>query len=69
VPEDDEKTWTTFSDVDGVQHVLTRKGINELRAAIRTELKGRSERFLMLTSGMIGVIGAITGLVSVIVGK
>jgi hypothetical protein len=64
--DDDEKMWTTYEGPDGVEHVLTRKGINEVRTAIRTELKGRTERFLMLTSGTIGVIGAITGLVSVV---
>jgi hypothetical protein len=69
LPDDDEKNWTTFDGGEGVERVLTRKGINEIRTAIRGELKARSERFLMLTSGLIGVIGAITGLVSVLVGK
>jgi hypothetical protein len=34
-------------DVDGINHVLTLKGIRELRTAIRAELKARSERFLI----------------------
>jgi hypothetical protein len=66
-PDDNERNWTTFDGLEGVERVLTREGINELRTAIRAELKARSERLLMLTSGLIGVIGAITGLVSVLV--
>jgi len=69
LPDDNEQNWTAFDDGEAMEHVLTRKGINELRTAIRAERKARSERFLMLTSGLIGVIGAITGLVSVLVGR
>jgi hypothetical protein len=65
-PDDDEKMWTIVDDNSERKYVLTYAGINELRNAIRAELKGKIERWLMLTSGLVGVIGAITGLVAVI---
>jgi hypothetical protein len=65
-PDDDEKMWTIVDDDSERKYVLTYAGINELRNAIRAERKGRIERWLMLTSGLVGVIGAITGLVAVI---
>jgi hypothetical protein len=65
-PDDDEKMWTIWDDDSERKYVLTYAGINELRNAIRAELKGRIERWLMLSSGLVGVIGAIIGLVAVI---
>jgi hypothetical protein len=66
--EDDEAMWTVESEGVGTP-VLTRAGINAVRAAIRAEKKASSERFLMMTSGLVGLIGAVTGLVSVIIRK
>jgi hypothetical protein len=65
-PDDDEKMCTIVDDDSERKYVLTYAGINELRNAIRAERKGRIERWLMLSSGLVGVIGAITGLVAVI---
>jgi hypothetical protein len=61
---DDKKAW---EDVWGHRH-LTHKGINDLRAAIRVEKKLRREQFLMwlpAVVALIGLAGALTGLISV----
>jgi hypothetical protein len=54
---------------DTVKYVLTRDAINELRSAIRAEKKARVERFLMWVPGIVGILGALIGLVSLLKGK
>lgn len=67
--ENDEAMWTVGNDNGVERRVLTRAGINTVRAAIRAEKKASTERFLLIASGLVGVIGAVTGLVSILVGK
>lgn len=45
--------------------VLTRKGISQIRAAIRDEISARRDSILVWVTPVLGVIGAITGLVAV----
>jgi hypothetical protein len=54
---------------DTAKYVLNRDAINELRSAIRAERKARAERFLMWVPGIVGILGALIGLVSILVGK
>lgn len=46
-------------------HVLTNKGISELRSLIRQEKKERHEIIIRWLPIIIGLIGAITGLVAI----
>jgi hypothetical protein len=48
---------------------LTELGINHLRAAIRAERKARVELFLMLMSGVVGILGALIGLAAILIGR
>jgi hypothetical protein len=64
---EDKELWTHWgSGAPNEEHVLTIKGINELRAAIRVEQKARAERFLVWVPGVVGILGALIGLVSVL---
>lgn len=45
--------------------VLTRKGIFQIRSAIRDEKSARRDSILVWVTPVLGVIGAITGLVAV----
>jgi len=62
--EGDETMWTVGDDGTTTTRVLTRAGINAVRTAIRAEKKASSERFLMMTAGLVGLIGAATALAS-----
>jgi hypothetical protein len=46
---------------------LTEKGINHTRAAIRAERKARAEMFLMYVPGIVGILGTLIGLTSILV--
>jgi hypothetical protein len=48
---------------------LSRKGIHELRTAIRAEKKARVERFLMWVPGVVGILGTLIGLASILTGR
>src|SRR5262245_9612819 len=63
----DNELWSINSDTG--DHVLSVAGINKLRADIRAEKKARAERFLMWVPGIVGILGALIGLVSVWKGK
>jgi hypothetical protein len=65
---DDSDMWEDFHDGSG-RHHLTETGINALRAAIRAERKARLDMFLMWVPGIVGILGALIGLVSVLSGK
>jgi hypothetical protein len=54
---------------DAVKYVLTRDAINELRSAIRAEKKARAERFLIWVPGVIGILGTLIGLASILIRK
>lgn len=45
---------------------LTKRGVAELRSAIRKERKERRESFLPWICALVGLVGAVTGLLSVI---
>jgi len=59
----DESMWCESSYEN--RQVLTHKGISILRTAIRAEQKGQREFFVTVLATLIGIIGAITGLVAV----
>ena len=62
----DEEAWDQGA---GGERFLTEAAFGKLREAIRTEQKAWVERFLIWVPGIIGILGALTGLVSVLKGK
>ena len=65
-PLGDETMW----EKDGLdRHILSEAGINHLRAAIRAERKARLELFLMWVPGVVGILGALIGLVAMLIGR
>ena len=66
IPEDDDiKMWKEAPDMCPYK-VLSEKGVTELRSAIRRERKERREAHISWIAIIIGLIGAITGLLAVI---
>ena len=64
IPERTDQTmWRESSCGEG--HLLTGKGIVTLRAGVRAEQKERREFIVTILAALIGIIGAITGLVAV----
>jgi len=63
--KEDEKIWENIERYP----TLTQQGINEVRAEIRAERKARMELFVMWVPGVVGVLGALIGLASILVGK
>jgi hypothetical protein len=61
---DDEGMWEE-SKFFGRYH-LTVKGVNKLRSDIRAERRSRVEFFLSWSALLIGIIGALTGLIAVL---
>jgi hypothetical protein len=65
---DDGAQYWTRSELSG-RYYLTDYGVRKVRAEIRAELKARDERLLawlgLFVSAIVGVLGAITGLVAV----
>jgi hypothetical protein len=62
----DDSMW----EREGPNHFyLTEHGINHMRAAIRAERKARVELFLMWMPGVVGILGALIGLVAVLSGR
>lgn len=66
VPEFNEENWEESSVTGG--RFLTRQGMQELRRSIREEHKARREGHLVWGSALVGLIGALTGLASVLKG-
>jgi hypothetical protein len=64
VPPLQDKTVWEHDMADRVY--LNEQGINQLRAAIRAEKKARAEFVLMWVPGMVGVLGTLIGLASVL---
>ena len=60
-----EEHWTENEAYPGTSHI-SPKGLSILRAAIHEERKRKLEYFSMWIAGLTGLIGAITGLVAVI---
>ena len=64
IPERTDQLMWSESSYERRQ-VLTHKGISTLRTAIRAEQKEQREFFVTVLASLIGIIGAITGLVAV----
>jgi hypothetical protein len=64
---DDEKYWTESEIFGGKQ--LTTEGVTKLRADIRMERKARWDFYSGHITLLIGLLGAIIGVVSVLKGK
>jgi len=62
-----EEMWTRAL-ISGYPH-LTKKGIAELRAAIRAERKAQRESFLLWVPGITGILALIVALAAILVGK
>ena len=64
VPSLQDKTVWEQDSADRVY--LNEAGINQLRATIRAEKKARAEFVLMWVPGLVGILGALIGLASVL---
>jgi hypothetical protein len=65
-PMNDDEMWES----DGPNRFfITEHGIDHMRAAIRAERKARVELFLMWMPGVVGILGALIGLVAVLTSK
>jgi len=67
IPSPEEKAM--WEESHAGRRDLTELGINTVRAAVRAERKARLEMFLMWVPGVVGILGALIGLVSVFFGK
>jgi hypothetical protein len=69
VPIPSHETDGMWEQCDAIsnRYVLTSKGISELRLALRKEQKERLELFVMVLAILTGIIGAVTGLMAVII--
>ena len=61
----DQNMWIE----DGDRRFLTREGFAQLRSGIRAERKARAERFVIWAPSVIGILGALIGLVSLLVSR
>ena len=68
VPSPDVSDATIW-DTAGNRTWLTEKGINHMRAAVRAEKKARAELFVMWMPGIVGILGALIGLASILMSK
>ena len=59
----EEGMWQESQHIE--RWVLTEKGISAVRTAVREEERAKREFLAYLGSGIIGVVGAVTGLVAV----
>jgi hypothetical protein len=69
VPAPDLKEPLMWEMDDADRYYLSQRGINKLRGAIRQERKSRGELFLMWMPGIVGILGALIGLASILMGK
>lgn len=60
-----EGMWDQCDTISN-RYVLTSKGISEVRSSLRKEQKEQIELAVMILAILTGIIGAITGLVAVI---
>lgn len=66
LPErNDQKMWTECGIISK-QRVLTSHGISEVRSALRKEAKERMEIIFTFLVILTGIIGAITGLLAIL---
>jgi hypothetical protein len=66
-PKDDEN-WEK-SEFNPLGRHMSRKALNSMRAAVRAERKARMELLVMWLPSVVGIIGALTGLAAVLIGK
>lgn len=64
-PHETEGMWGRCEKISN-RYVLTNKGISELRSSLRKDRKEQVELYVMIIAILTGVVGAITGLVAVI---
>ncbi|HZT34456.1 MAG TPA: hypothetical protein VFA15_00940 [Nitrososphaera sp.] len=67
VPEHEEKGMWQEAEHRHNRWVLSVKGAAELRAAIRKEQRESREQFVIWASLLTGIIGALTGLISILI--
>jgi hypothetical protein len=60
-----EGMWNQCNNISD-RYILTRQGISELRSSLRKEQKEKIELVVMILAVLTGIIGAVTGLVAVI---
>lgn len=68
IPDRNEEGMWEKARLSPRHEFLTIKGIAEIRSAIRKERRESREPFVMWASLVIGIIGALTGLVSILAG-
>lgn len=66
MPEQEDDSMWKKSGILANRYFLTTKGINTIRAEIRKEKNERFELFFKYTSLIIGILGTLTALFSVI---
>ncbi len=62
---DADGMWKRCDTINN-RYVLTNQGISQLSSSLRKEHKERAELLVMVLSVLIGIVGAATGLVAVI---
>ena len=65
LPKQNDQNWKRGTMISP-GNILTEDGIMELRSAIRRDQKERRDAYVSVTTLVIGLIGATTGLLAVI---
>lgn len=63
-PHSEQNMWSQCNVISN-RYVLTNDGITRLRSTLRSEQKERNEMWLTILAALTGIVGALTGLVSV----
>jgi hypothetical protein len=66
VPSIKEDSMWTKCEVTENRYILTSSGINKVRSLLRSEQKEGLEFILKILAALTGIVGAITGLVAVL---
>jgi hypothetical protein len=69
IDSSDQSNWEVYDPSLFGEQRMSTKGLNALRASIRSEKKARMEMFVMWLPSAIGMIGALTGLAAVLIGR
>jgi hypothetical protein len=69
LPELGDENGNGMWDRDKGQLFLSDRGINKVRVDLRAERKARVELFLMWVPGIVGILGTLIGLVSVLAAR
>jgi len=65
IPDRDEPGMWEECHQLSLRQVLTNKGVSILRQSLREERKSRHEWWILALSTLVGIIGALTGLIAV----